>query len=189
MDKKLDLRVVKTKKLLYQTLVELMKSKTFEEIKVSDICSIAMINRSTFYSHYEDKYELLIDFINDLKEEFIIELNKNNNNLNTREYYIKLLDLFLNHIDLKKDIYSAIMINNRNSIMMDILLSVVNEDILNKMKNDEVNTKVPGDIIAKFYTGGLISLGVEWLRDGSKYKKEEIMKYLEILIPEDISES
>ena len=129
MDKKQDLRVIKTKNLLYQTLIELMKDKTFEEIKVSDICSKAMINRSTFYAHYEDKYELLVDFINNLKEELIIELNKNENNLNTREYYIKLISLFLDHIENKKNIYNSIMINNRNSIMMDILLSVVNDDL------------------------------------------------------------
>ena len=73
MEKKKDLRVVKTKNLLYQTLIDLMKDKTFEEIKVSDICSKAMINRSTFYAHYEDKYELLVDFISNLKEEFINE--------------------------------------------------------------------------------------------------------------------
>ena len=49
------------------------KDKTFEEIKVSDICKKALINRSTFYSHYNDKYELLVDFINALKEEFVNE--------------------------------------------------------------------------------------------------------------------
>lgn len=183
MDKKQDLRVIKTKNLLYQTLIELMKDKTFEEIKVSDICSKAMINRSTFYAHYEDKYELLLDFINNLKEELVIELNKNENNLNTREYYIKLISLFLDHIESKKNIYNSIMINNRNSIMMDILLSVVNDDLLKRIKSNDINTKVPSDIIAKFYLGGVINLGVEWLSDSTKYTKEEIINYLEILIP------
>ena len=183
MDKKEDLRIVKTRNLIYQTLLELMKEKTFEEIKVSDICSKAMINRSTFYAHYEDKYELLVDFINNLKEELIIELNKNENNLNTREYYIKLIRLFLDHIENKKNIYNSIMINNRNSIMMDILLSVVNDDLLKKIKSNDINSKIPSDIIAKFYLGGVMNLGVEWLRDSTKYTKEEIINYLEILIP------
>lgn len=83
-----------------------MKDKTFEEIKVSDICKKALINRSIFYSHYNDKYELLVDFINVLKEEFVNELNSNNENLNTREFFINLIGLFLNHIESKKDVYS-----------------------------------------------------------------------------------
>ena len=69
MNKK-DLRVIKTKNTIYNALIVLMKEKTFEEIKVSDICNTALINRSTFYAHYTDKYELLSEWINELKSSF-----------------------------------------------------------------------------------------------------------------------
>lgn len=72
-EKKKDLRVVKTYRVLYDALLELLEDNSFEEIKVSDICKKALINISTFYSHYNDKYELLVDFINVLKEEFVNE--------------------------------------------------------------------------------------------------------------------
>ena len=186
MEKKTDLRVIKTKNLIYNTLIELMKDKTFEEIKVSDICNKALINRSTFYSHYEDKYDLLVDFINSLKDEFVTELNKNSSNLNTKEYYIELIKIFLNHIEERKEMYTSIMINNRNSIMIDILLSVVNNDLLKKMSKDEFKSSIPDDIIVKFYLGGVINLGVEWLKDNTKYSKEEIINYLNLLIPDNI---
>lgn len=163
-----------------------MKTKTFEEIKVSDICTKALINRSTFYAHYDDKYELLLEFINSLKEEFINGLSKNKNILNTREYYLEMIRLFLDHIENKKDIYNAIMINNRNSIMMDILSSVANNEVIKKMESSNISTKVPANIIAKFYLGGVLNLGIEWLRDTNKNSKEEIIKYLEILLPENI---
>ncbi len=185
MNKKDDLRVIKTRKLIYQTLLELMKEKTFEEIKVSDICSKAMINRSTFYAHYEDKYELLVDFLSNLKEEFSHELNEScKENLSIREYYIKLISLFLDHIDSKRDVYNSIMVNNRSSIMMDILLSVVNDDILKRFKENDINLKVPTEVISKFYLGGVINIGMEWLSNSNKYTKEEILDYLELLIPD-----
>ena len=38
MKEKTDLRVVKTKKILFNTLLKLMKQKKFEKIKISDIC-------------------------------------------------------------------------------------------------------------------------------------------------------
>ena len=185
MNKKDDLRVIKTRKLIYQTLLDLMKEKTFEEIKVSDICSKAMINRSTFYAHYEDKYELLIDFLSNLKEEFARELNEScKENLSIREYYIRLISLFLDHIDCKRDVYNSIMVNNRSSIMMDILLSVVNDDILKRFKENDINLKVPTEVISKFYLGGVINIGMEWLSNSNKYTKEEILDYLELLIPD-----
>ena len=185
MNKKDDLRVIKTRKLIYQTLLDLMKEKNFEEIKVSDICSKAMINRSTFYAHYEDKYELLIDFLSNLKEEFARELNEScKENLSIREYYIRLISLFLDHIDSKRDVYNSIMVNNRSSIMMDILLSVVNDDILKRFKENDINLKVPTEVISKFYLGGVINIGMEWLSNSNKYTKEEILDYLELLIPD-----
>ena len=185
MNKKDDLRVIKTRKLIYQTLLELMKEKTFEEIKVSDICSKAMINRSTFYAHYEDKYELLVDFLSNLKEEFARELSEScKENLSIREYYIRLISLFLDHIDSKRDVYNSIMVNNRSSIMMDILLSVVNDDILKRFKENDINLKVPTEVISKFYLGGVINIGMEWLSNSNKYTKEEILDYLELLIPD-----
>ena len=185
MNKKDDLRVIKTRKLIYQTLLDLMKEKTFEEIKVSDICSKAMINRSTFYAHYEDKYELLIDFLSNLKEEFARDLNDScKENLSIREYYIRLISLFLDHIDSKRDVYNSIMVNNRSSIMMDILLSVVNDDILKRFKENDINLKVPTEVISKFYLGGVINIGMEWLSNSNKYTKEEILDYLELLIPD-----
>ncbi len=93
--------------------------------------------------------------------------------------------MFLDYVEDKKDIYSLIMLKNRNSIMMDILLSVVNDDVIKRVKSDEINTKIPGNIIAKFYLGGVINLGVEWLKDDNKYTKEDTIKYLDILIPDD----
>ena len=78
-EKKIDLRILKTKKVIYDALEYLMKEKPFEEIKVSDICSKALINRSTFYAHYNDKYDLLAEFINNLKNNLTLELNKNEN--------------------------------------------------------------------------------------------------------------
>ena len=81
------------------------------------------------------------------------------------------------------------MINNRNSIMMDILLSVVNDDILKNIKENDINPNVPSDIIAKFYLGGVINLGVEWLSNNNKYTKKQIIDYLKILIPEQINKN
>ena len=63
MEKKEDLRIIKTKKNLYEGLLILLKDQSFENVKVSDICKISLVNRSTFYDHFQDKYELLNSLI------------------------------------------------------------------------------------------------------------------------------
>ena len=184
-----DLRVIKTRNILYNTLLDLMKEKSFEEIKVSDICSHALINRSTFYSHYEDKYELLADAINDLKNSLITQLDKNKNISNTREYYLEMIKLFLDYIEEKRDVYLSVMINNRNSVMVDIIYDVLDHDITKRLIDVESNeyNKVPANVVARFYLGGVFNIGIEWLRNGSRYSKDEIINYLNLLIPKDLS--
>jgi AcrR family transcriptional regulator len=54
-----DLRVRRTKKMLREALIELVLEKGIEGITVNEITERAMINRSTFYRHYEDKNDLL----------------------------------------------------------------------------------------------------------------------------------
>lgn len=41
---------------------DLMKTKTIDKIRVTDICKAAEIERSTFYYHFQDKYELVAWF-------------------------------------------------------------------------------------------------------------------------------
>jgi AcrR family transcriptional regulator len=58
-EKSVDPRILRTRKLLQQALVKLMKEKQFDTISVQDIAESATINRATFYDHYPDKFALL----------------------------------------------------------------------------------------------------------------------------------
>ena len=132
MEKKIDLRIIKTKKNIYDAFISLMSEKTFEEIKVSEICDRALINRSTFYSHFDDKYTLFDSLISDMKHSLLDELDKNTKVHNTKEYYMEVLRILLNELEKKKDVYRASLMNNRNSIAMDMIYSTLKDDILKK---------------------------------------------------------
>lgn len=54
----MDLRVAKTKNAIINTFLSLRAKKPLEKITVKELCEKAMINKSTFYSHYGDIYEL-----------------------------------------------------------------------------------------------------------------------------------
>ena len=185
-EKKKDLRIVKTRKALYRAFEELMKSKSFEQIKVSDICNEALINRSTFYDHYTDKYDLLEEYINSLKDAFTEEITKEDSiEKNTKKYYIEIIKLLLNHIEKKKDTYISIMINNRNSITNDILYDILNRAIINQINDEVISHKIPNEIITRFYIGGVTNICFEGLMYGNKYSKEDIINYIDLLIPDN----
>lgn len=45
---------IRSKRLIRQTFMELLKEKDLEKITVTDIIKRADINRGTFYAHYQD---------------------------------------------------------------------------------------------------------------------------------------
>ena len=78
-------KTTKTQRKIQEALLELMKTKKFEVITVSDITSLIDINRSTFYRHYLDKYDVLEKIednilleITDFHNKFIINLSNKN---------------------------------------------------------------------------------------------------------------
>ena len=64
-----DRRARRSRKLLKESLLELMKQKTFSDISVRDLTDAADMNRATFYLHYSDTSELLQSVEEDLLSE------------------------------------------------------------------------------------------------------------------------
>jgi AcrR family transcriptional regulator len=58
--KREDARVRRTRDALGDALVALMQEKPFDTITVQDVLDRAQVGRSTFYSHYSDKDDLLM---------------------------------------------------------------------------------------------------------------------------------
>ena len=67
----MDKRVIRTRKNLNKALVELLKEKPLTKITVSELCDMAMINRSTYYLHYKDAHDQYEQLEESLYREFI----------------------------------------------------------------------------------------------------------------------
>lgn len=66
MEKKTDLRVIKTKRRIKEVFTELLNKKELKKITVTEISRIAEINKGTFYLHYKDIYELYSEVLQDM---------------------------------------------------------------------------------------------------------------------------
>lgn len=62
-----DVRVQRTRRLIQHALFELTVEKGYAAVTVHDIAQRAMVNRSTFYRHYLDKFDLLNQYLDQLQ--------------------------------------------------------------------------------------------------------------------------
>lgn len=67
-DESEDLRIRRTRRALQVALIELTVEQGFSAITVRDLTERAMVNRSTFYRHYLDKYDLLEKYLDEVAE-------------------------------------------------------------------------------------------------------------------------
>lgn len=70
---KVDPRVKRTRRLLREALLSLLREKSFDALTVQDITERAEINRVTFYLHYRDKHDLLTQAMKDVVDELNAE--------------------------------------------------------------------------------------------------------------------
>ena len=75
MEPKKDLRIIKTENNIRTTFIQLINEKDFNSITVQNILDRALINRSTFYNHYTDKYNLAETIAQNFIDEFRYSAN------------------------------------------------------------------------------------------------------------------
>lgn len=66
---KVDKRIIRTRKLIKHTMIELMQEKEVQNITVTDICNRAELNRGTFYTYYQDVYSLVSEIENEILDD------------------------------------------------------------------------------------------------------------------------
>lgn len=180
MNKKEDLRILKTKASLYRGLMNLMKTKPFEEINVSEICKESLINRSTFYDHFNDKYELIEYLMNDMRKDLIDKLNRSTKTNNIKDYYVELMRILLEHIKSNIDIYSSAIKINSNSIAKDMMTDVIISSATKEIDENYINkSNIPTKTIVLYYASGIINITIENL---SKSKDFDIDKLINIIV-------
>jgi AcrR family transcriptional regulator len=76
MAKKEDRRIQKSRKAINKAFIDLLVEKGFSAISVHDIAKKADINRGTFYLHYQDKYDLFKQYVDELLRELSENVGK-----------------------------------------------------------------------------------------------------------------
>ena len=100
----MDPRVQKTRQQILEAFLELNHVKSFEKITIQDIAMKAQINRSTFYLHFQDKYELMEEAIRGDLQKNLIAKFRDSQNLDEnvlRELFAKFTEFYRKKIQEK----------------------------------------------------------------------------------------
>ena len=145
-----DLRVQRTKKALITTFSDLLETKSFDNITIQDLCEKANVRRSTFYRHFNDKYDLLNHIVGKFFNKF-------------------MKDILLFISDNKAMVKSVISINIYSEVYQ-ILYNQIYAVVKRQIEFDKQIGQFYIDefIYGEFLAGGILSVILNWIQYGQQ---------------------
>ncbi|HDR7793976.1 TPA: TetR/AcrR family transcriptional regulator C-terminal domain-containing protein [Bacillus luti] len=187
-DSNLDLRVIRTKTAIRNALVELIEEKGFESVTVKDITTKANINRGTFYTHYQDKFdlmtkcqeEIMYEMSNIAKQRFpevIADLGSNPSPTAPFTLITSILEFLNENSEFMKAVLSPKGDLSFQTKLKDFMWKTLFEDTNEGLVNKD-NLLVPSQYLASYMASAHIGVIQQWLNNGQKETPEEIAHIL-----------
>jgi AcrR family transcriptional regulator len=174
--KKKDRRILRTQQMLFDALVALVVEKGYEKITIQDITDRANVARTTFYLHFRDKEDLLINGIKAIFDQYLHEIREITVKHTDKEAMFAELSAStrdFDHIAQYADFY-RIMLGPQGSPAFvhdfrNFLKETVQEEILPlKMLAEEFDPKLPLDLILTATIHTQLGLYMWWLQNDLK---------------------
>jgi AcrR family transcriptional regulator len=183
-DVKDDLRIRRTRKFLSDALFQLMEERSFDSISVIDICERAMVHRTTFYAHFEDKNHLFRYAVSELQKRFDRVGLMGTACADTEGLILEIFENALSYLRDHRTLYQT-GVGKSGAFVIDMFSEMLVDDIRNKLEErgkQGLRLVVPPVIAAQFYTGAIVGLGRSWLDSGLTMEIAEMRDYMERLI-------
>ena len=172
---------------LQQALILLLDEEKFERISVSKICKKASVHRSTFYSYYDNQFDLLDDAYHYLTGLFLAEFKhyqvdypiSEETDLLGDAHLIPYLDFVKDHQKIYQ-IYLTHELDFRHKERFDGLIDHI------FLPRYHAHGIVDSDRIAymsSFFIAGITQVIAHWLRKGCAEPVEEIADIIQTCIP------
>jgi AcrR family transcriptional regulator len=171
--KKIDARVRKTRDALGDALVELMQQRPFDSITVQDVLDRANVGRSTFYSHYSDKDDLLMSDADEFFEMFSMALSAHGDQ-SDRVFPVRE---FFNHLIDAQQFVAALRSSGKLHANLELAHGHFARGIerrLGELPKGENITAQQRPAIATAHAGALLSLMQWWIDRGMKEAPDEM---------------
>ena len=167
-----DRRVRKTKTLLLKGLMHLMETKDIKDISVKELSDLVDINRSTFYLHYSDIYDMLNQIENELFVEFNDILDRTIcQSFEPDSAQATLLEIFL-FLDRHRDVTRTIMGPHGDLSFVNRMKNLVKERIRHHLNSNHPHSDYI--YVEPFVVSGCIGVIETWLNHPDPKPPEEM---------------
>jgi AcrR family transcriptional regulator len=170
-----DLRVIKTKRALREAFIHLLLEKDYDAISIKEIAAKAESARVTFYRHYKNKEELLVDCLRVTFEELKARI-KPASRLSLEDVqkgYLPMQILF-EHIAAEEMLYRILFSNRGPQVVIGLLRKFLADrvkiQLMDQFPADQL--QAPLDIIAYHFASAQIGLAGWWLENDMPYSPE-----------------
>ena len=172
-----DRRVRRTRKALQDALLSLILEKGYDSLTVEEIAERADVGRTTFYLHYQDKDDLLLeltgDFAETMRGEFLARLDENE--VCVRDLVALLFELAHANVE----VYYAIMSGRCGAQVLEqfqgILTALLQRTLEAQAERRGVELPLPAEFMAHYLFGALRESVIWWLDRRRPYTPEEMV--------------
>ncbi|WP_074048646.1 TetR/AcrR family transcriptional regulator [Paenibacillus ihumii] len=168
-----DKRSIRSKERLKEALFELLYEKEWRSITIQDLTNQAKLNRSTFYQHYENKYDLLVQSVEDLFQslkEAVLSANVDRSSPNTVSYGYLLA--FYRNLKAQSYYFKVILNRGYELDMMELFSDIVQEAMGQAVDLHQPMNGVPAEIHWRYSIAAHFSVASWWLQNDFPYSPE-----------------
>ena len=165
--RKTDRRVAYTKLALREALVKLMQGQHISGITVKSLCELADINRSTFYLHYRDQYDLLHqieqEVLQTLRERLVAKQDTADDMFSNEPITLKALTEILTYARENAALARVLLSENCDFAFQKDIMELAQVVVI--LPNSSINRRME-DYIVIYGINGCVALAEKWLREG-----------------------
>lgn len=172
---KKDRRWVRTRRSIRAAFTELVIQKDLEKITVKEIVEIADINRNTFYLHYGNVNEVMVEIENEIITALTAEIERiefSKLSSNPYLFYKSLTNL----LDADVDLNTAILRSIKSSTLSLQVKQVLKDKLSRALSELQHIDPLVLDVNIDFLTAGMISVYQSWFLSGKSYTLDEVSK-------------
>jgi len=178
---KTDARVRRTRDALGDALIALMQEKPFDTITVQDVLDRAHVSRSTFYTHYSDKDDLLMSDAEEFFEALSMALSAHGD----KSDRVFPVAEFFTHLAEVQPFFKALVKSGKFQENMELARGHFARGIERRLAELPRGRSIPAKdlpAIAFTHAGALLSLLTWWLDRGMREPPEEMDRLFHRLV-------